>query len=207
MVVLMTPRLSFELEFHGPFRIATGGAKPGIDATVDHDVPLPATALKGVARHTASTVLGLRTAVVAEVFGDERRAAPWAWGDAEFPDGALVTSTQAQVRIDPETGTVDESARGLLFAEQLWCAPGSRATVEVEPIAALPPDDMARQAVVIIASMCAVHSLGSARRRGLGRVSVSLASATGLEQTGVDLGPSAWAESVAARIIEMRAGS
>lgn len=200
----MDTALRFALEFHGPFRIATGRAKPGLDATVDLDVPLPATALKGLARHSAASVLGLAPAVVAEVFGDERTPSPWAWGDTEFPVGALRTSTQAQVRIDPETGTAAGSERALLFAEQLWCSPGSRATVEVERTASIASDRLAPQAAVIIASMCAIHSLGSSRRRGLGRVSIVLESAAGLDGTGLDVDPSSrWAETVAERIIAM----
>lgn len=175
----MSVSLTFSIAFHGPFRVATGRAKPGVDASVDLANPLPATALKGLARHCAQVQLGVPPELVNAVFGTPVRPSPWGWSDAEFPPGALTSNVQAQVRIDPLTGTADSAERALMFGEQLWCRPGVVATVEVDCTTALSGDDLDDQLSVIVGSFCSVHSLGSSRRRGLGRVTIRLDNAHG----------------------------
>lgn len=51
-------RLTFEIEFHGPFRVGTGEAGPGVDATVHRQDLLPGSSLKGVMRSTARQLFG-----------------------------------------------------------------------------------------------------------------------------------------------------
>ena len=175
----MSVSLTFSIAFHGPFRVATGQAKPGVDASADLANPLPATALKGLARHAARVQLGLPPQLVDTVFGTPSHPSSWSWGDAEFPHDSLLNNIQAQVRIDPVTGTADASERALMFGEQLWCRPGTVATVEVDCTTVLSPDDLDDQATIIVGAFCSVHSLGSSRRRGLGRVTVRLNQAVG----------------------------
>lgn len=175
----MSVSLSFSIRFHGPFRVATGLAAPGVDATVDLRHPLPATAMKGLARHAARVQLALPSDLVDDVFGTAAHPSPWSWGDGQFPPGALVTSVQAQVRIDPTTGTAHAAERALLFGEQLWCKPNVTATLDVELTSALPRERLEDHLAVVVGAMCSVHSLGSSRRRGLGRVTVRLEGTTG----------------------------
>lgn len=191
----MSVSLQFSIQFHGPFRVATGQAKPGVDASVDITNPLPATALKGLARHAARVTLDLPGDLVDDVFGDASRPSPWGWSDAQFPAGALVADVQAQVRIDPATGTADASERALMFGEQLWCRPGSTAAVHIDAMSALDAERLADHVPVIVGALCSVHSLGSSRRRGLGRVTIRLEGAHG-PGTQALKGPN-WADDIA----------
>jgi len=193
--------LQFSLQFHGPFRVATGQARPGVDAAVDHSAPLPATSLKGLARHAAEHTLGLPEVLVDEVFGSPSQASPWWWSDAQFAEGDLHSNVQAQVRIDPLTGTAAADRRALMFGEQLWMTPGTTARIQIQNASAVPLERLGAQLATLVGSMCSVHALGASRRRGLGAVTIRLETATGPGTEalrGVN-----WAESVAASLIEM----
>lgn len=197
----MTTTLTFSAQFHGPFRVATGQARPGVDAAVDITAPLPATSLKGLTRHAARVHLGLPEDLVAEVFGSPSHGSVWWWSDAEFAPGSLHRSVQAQVRIDPITGTAAADQRALMFGEQLWAKPGTTAMIEVQSTAVIPNERRVAQVAAVIGSMCSVHALGSSRRRGLGTVTIRLASAHG---PGTEpFRGEQWAQAVAKILLEM----
>ena len=68
-----------------------------------------------------------------------------------------------------------------MFAEELWHDPQTTLpTFEVRCIRPLPAERLTQHAAVLIGAVCAVHSLGASRRRGLGWVTIGLHSATGL---------------------------
>ena len=180
-------RIEFEVEFHGPFRVATGTAARGMDVAVDPKNPVPASSLKGVMRAAAGQ-LGLPEAIIATIYGGSGSASPWAWGDAKF-----VTSPQlrARARVAIEDGSGVAVHGALWFSEEFWAA---RATFEVEQTSFLPPADLQRHALVLRASARAVGAIGSDRRRGFGWVSCKASNGA------IDDGE-------VARLLELRSGS
>ena len=61
--------LSFQVRFHGPFRVGTGHGREGVDAAIDPDDPLPASHLKGLMRASARKLLLPADSLLDEVFG------------------------------------------------------------------------------------------------------------------------------------------
>jgi hypothetical protein len=168
--------LTFQIELHGPFRIATGYARSGLDMAADLDQPLPATALKGLARHHAQHLLSLPGALVDATFGAAATPSPWRWDDADFQQ--LEAARRAQTAIDPNSGRpVDGSLR---IGEELWCPPGTKGQFRITQANRLANTDLSDQIVVLIAATCSVHSIGSDRRRGLGWCTVSLDDVSGV---------------------------
>lgn len=167
---------TFTITFHGPFHVGTGVPQRGLDATVDADCPLPASSLKGLMRAAAEHVLGVSTAITAEVFGDPapepgapahqtRRQSPWSWTDARF-DGVEI-SRHSRIRVD-DAGRV---GRGfLMLGQQVWA---KQAKYDVEPFLLLDPATEARHVLVLRAAARAVTSVGAGRHRGHGWVSVA----------------------------------
>ena len=161
--------MEFNIEFHGPFRIGTGVASRGMDETVDVDQPLPATALKGLMRASASQLLGDHP-LVAEVYGSSEQASPWSWTSGVVRNPQL--RQRARVALDPITGTAVDHA--LQFSEELWA---DGATFSVDQHGFVDPEAVADHALVLRASAAGVTSLGADRRRGFGWVSVRSADA------------------------------
>ncbi|MCW2914725.1 MAG: hypothetical protein JWN52_2793 [Actinomycetia bacterium] len=161
------------ITFHGPFRVATGSARAGLDITIDPDDLLPASSLKGVMRAAARQLLPGRPGLVDEVFGGKPRvqaraqSSPWHWTGAEFGEEPPIT-TRARVSIDHATGTARRNH--LLFGEEVWA---DTATFEITRRVPLALQDQRVHQVVLAASAAAVHALGADRRRGLGWVTLS----------------------------------
>ncbi|MQS06742.1 RAMP superfamily CRISPR-associated protein [Streptomyces alkaliphilus] len=154
------------IDFHGPFRVGTGRARPGAHATVDRLDPLPATSLKGLMRASATLLLPDRADLVDAVFGTPRGPSPWHWSGAEFPDGDRPRDmVRARVSIDPATGAARSGH--LLFAEELWA---HTATFTVTRTGILAEEDVRTHLTVLACAAAGVHTLGSGRRRGLGWV-------------------------------------
>lgn len=165
--------LSFEITFLSPFRISTGEAAPGLDATIDPDNPLPATSLKGVMRATACTLLGERAPIVDQVFGSAEQPCPWHWSDARPLGGWVPPSVTARLKIDTKTHTATRDM--LALAEETY-AP--RAVFQIMATAHLEPAQLELHGIVLAVVARATRSLGAARRRGLGWVSLSCTTVT-----------------------------
>ena len=155
--------MRFAVDFHGPFRVATGHAARGADASVDVASPLPAASLKGVMRASAELLLPRRHDLVELVFGSPRSPSPWSWSSASVPDASV--RKRARVAIDPDRHAALPGA--LLFAEEVWAR---TASFTVQPLARVA--DRRTHELVLLASAHGVHALGGDRRRGLGWVTV-----------------------------------
>lgn len=161
--------LHFEITFLTPFRVSTGEAAPGVDATIDLENPLPATSLKGVMRATASKLLGEEAPIIGQVFGSDEHPCPWHWSDARPVGGQWADrSVTARLKIDPDTHTATRDM--LVLAEEIF-AP--RAAFDIRVTERLEPDRLTLQCIVLAIAGRATRSLGAARRRGLGWVSLS----------------------------------
>lgn len=154
--------MRFQIAFHGPFRVGTGRAAPGVDVAIDPDDPLPATSLKGVMRAAAAALFG--NALTAEVFGSPATPSPWTWSPGNV---RYQRRRRARVAIDPETGTAVKGA--LVFSDELWA---DSAEFTVEARTALTSDAQRRHELVLAASASMVQGLGADRRRGFGWVSI-----------------------------------
>lgn len=155
------------IQFHGPFRVATGTPRPGLNNVVDHDVPLPASSLKGVMRQSAR-ILGVPVTLADAVFGTARIPSPWAWSNAVVEE--VEHTVRARVAIDPETGAARTDF--LAFGEEAW-APA--ATFEITRTGYLDPDTVENHLAVLACAAAGAHALGADRRRGLGWVSMTTA--------------------------------
>ncbi|MBT8225756.1 MAG: RAMP superfamily protein [Dactylosporangium sp.] len=169
--------MRFDITFLTPFRVASGRAGDGADATVDRGVPLPASSLKGVMRSAARDMLRLDPHLVNTVYGTGWSPSPWSWSDARpatetaggtgYRDMPADIRLRARIQIDPETGTARDGALAIseeVHADQLvftvtrtgWIKHGREL-----------------QERVLLASALAVTALGGDRRRGLGWVSIA----------------------------------
>jgi CRISPR/Cas system CSM-associated protein Csm3 (group 7 of RAMP superfamily) len=159
--------LRFVIDFLSPFRISTGEAAAGVDATIDTGDPLPATSIKGVMRATAKQLLGEQADLVGRVFGNAQRPCRWHWGDA-VPIGDSWASPQitARVRIDAATHTAKHDM--LALAEETTAARAEFVITRMEPVS-----DVEMHAAVLAIAARGTRSLGAARRRGLGWVSIT----------------------------------
>jgi len=172
VVGMSTPdELRFVIDFLGPFRVSTGEAAPGIDATVDQSDPLPATSLKGVMRATAKRLLGEKAPLVTAVFGGAGTPSPWHWSDAEARwHPPQIT---ARVQLDRETHTANPDM--LALAEETWAERAEFRVIRIGSLsggAGLAGDPVAHVAVLAIAGR-ATRSLGAGRRRGVGWVHIT----------------------------------
>ncbi|WP_416976973.1 RAMP superfamily CRISPR-associated protein [Streptomyces sp. T028] len=165
------------ITFHGPFRVATGTGRPGIDAAVDRDNLLPASTLKGIMRDSAERLLPGLPRLVEAVFGGPRHPTPWGWEAARFPQagsgGEPVVVTRARVRLDEDSGAALRDH--LLYAEDVWAHSAEFTITQHGPL----PDTAESDGVllerddhlaVLACAAAGVHSLGADRRRGLGWV-------------------------------------
>ncbi|MGH3902435.1 MAG: RAMP superfamily CRISPR-associated protein [Pseudonocardiaceae bacterium] len=171
--------LRFVIDFLSPFRVSTGQAAEGVDATIDRRDPLPATSLKGVMRATAKQLLGEEAPLVGEVFGDAKLPCRWHWGDA-VPTGQSWARPQitARVQIDPTTRTAKHDM--LALAEETTAARAEFVITRMGPV-----DDVGLHAAVLAIAARGTRSLGAARRRGLGWVSITCPDVT-LDRAAID---------------------
>jgi CRISPR/Cas system CSM-associated protein Csm3 (group 7 of RAMP superfamily) len=169
VVAVPVTRLTFEVIFHGPVRVGRGRAGVGVDDTVDPDVIVPGSSLKGLMRAEASVLLGGRQAdLVGEVFGTARQASPWHWNDirAASVDDDLVRSG-ARIRVYSTSGSTVDG--GLFSAEYRW---PRTARFDIQRFTALTDEDRERHELVLWAAALSVHSVGADRNRGYGWVDV-----------------------------------
>jgi hypothetical protein len=157
--------MKFGIWFHGPFAVSTGSAGRGADSTVNDDLPLPESSIKGVMLAAARTV-GFPSHLIDEVFGAQRKQSPWSWGPVEF-NGPIVRQQRARVAIDQATGTAKKHA--LAFVEQHWA---ESATFDILPMRYIDPAVVSDHEVVLAVAGASVESLGAERRRGSGWVSI-----------------------------------
>ena len=100
--------MRFGIEFHTPFRVASGRAGDGSDVTVDPGALLPASSVKGVMRSAARDLLKFPAAMVETVFGTAWQPSPWAWSDVHVLDTAgnlPGIRPRARIQVDAHTGT------------------------------------------------------------------------------------------------------
>jgi len=167
----MTPfQQSFQVEFLGPFRVATGNTVSGFDVAVSDD-PLPSTSLKGAMRATARRLIGAGHPLIAEVFGSEGDGGAWAWTSADFSQCSLSLSGRSRIAIDPATKTVVESA--LVRAQHYEVTNAATAIFHVEPLQRVPESRVDDHLVLLRASALGTQSVGSDRNRGFGWVRVT----------------------------------
>ncbi len=157
------------ITFHGPFRVATGLGRPGIDAAVDRDNLLPAATLKGVMRDAAERLLPGLPHLVGQVFGSPRQPTAWAWEAARFPAEPVV-ATRARVKVDEEAGAARRDH--LIHGEEVWARTAEFTVTQHGPLPDTggPPLDGDGHLAVLACAAAGVHSLGAGRRRGLGWV-------------------------------------
>ncbi|MGW8555850.1 RAMP superfamily CRISPR-associated protein [Streptomyces tubercidicus] len=166
------------ITFHGPFRVATGTGRPGVQATVDENDLLPASTLKGIMRDSAERLLPGAPGLVTAVFGGRRQPTPWAWEGARFPNEAPVVRMRAQVSLNEETGAAKRDH--LLLGEDVWARSAVFDIVQYGPLpharlpgssgSGRPPLSRDDHLTVLACAAAGVHSLGAGRRRGLGWV-------------------------------------
>ncbi|PZS26365.1 MAG: RAMP superfamily protein [Pseudonocardiales bacterium] len=179
VVTVNVNELHFVIDFLSPFRVSTGQPAAGVDATIDTDDALPATSLKGVMRATAKHVLGEEADLVGAVFGDAKQPCPWHWGDA-VPTGGLWGRPQvtARVRIDAASHTATRDM--LALTEETTAARAEFVLTRMAPVT-----DIELHAAVLAMVARATRSLGAARRRGLGWVSITCPDVT-LDRAAVE---------------------
>lgn len=158
------------MTFHGPFRVATGTGRPGIDTAVDRDNLLPASSLKGVMKDSAERLLPGLTGLVEAVFGGPRCPTAWGWGAAGFGDEQPVVTRRARVALDETSGAAKRDH--LLYGEEVWASTAEFTVTQHGPLPE--PDgpalDRDGHLAVLACAAAGVHSLGAGRRRGLGWV-------------------------------------
>lgn len=165
----MTEVLSFEIHFHGPFRVATGAAEDGLDAVLDMSDPLPGSSLKGLMRDVAEALLRADSRLINQVFGSEADESPWVWCGA-LPVGTSWgrASVRTRLEIDDETHT---AKRDLVAFSQIL-EPVGPARFEIMRRGAVAPGALSAHTSLLRASAAGVKHVGAERRRGLGWVTV-----------------------------------
>ena len=158
---------AFRIVFHSWFRVGAAYPRDGVDVTVDHDDPLPATHLKGVMRAEARWLAGLgygNTRLIDAVFGTPSNSSPWRWSLVE-PSRSWKYDTRQRTAIDDESHTAlkDHTVSG----ELVW-APAATFTL----VQQCEVDDVQAQLTLLRVAGASVHAVGAWRRRGLGTVSV-----------------------------------
>lgn len=158
-------QLEFSIRFHSPFAVATGVARDGMDTSIDHDNPLPSTAIKGLLK-AQLLHLNVPEKTVASIFHHGEDSG-WIFSDAEIhrsPDTGDGVNLWTRVKVS-EGGRAEQ--RMLMVGEQAGADTGSF-TITWDGAGAAPAD----QVRALRAAARCVTSLGSHRRRGLGWVSI-----------------------------------
>ncbi len=182
--------LSFQVRFHGPFRVGTGHGREGVDASIDPDDPLPASHLKGLMRASARGLLPRADPLLDQVFGArrDRGTSPWAWDSARPQSGSwhdVTVRNTVRISIDDDCGTAVPDH--LLVGAQLWPDVGFRATFTVTRAGAVPPTELPRHEALLRVAARATMMLGAQRRRGLGWVTIRPDSADDRERVKSDV--------------------
>lgn len=157
------------MKFHGPFRVSTGEARPGVHSTVDpHDL-LPASSLRGVMRDSAERLLPGLPGLIETVFGGKHQPCVWAWESARFNEKPVVTR-RARVALDQDTGTAKHSH--LQLGEEVWARQAEFSVTRHAILPDSPGPEMTEEdhLAVLACAAAGVHHLGANRRRGLGWV-------------------------------------
>lgn len=162
-------KIAMTIEFHGPFRVATGTATREAAISVDDQEPLPTESVKGVMRASAQQLLPHRANLIDEVFGSSgrRSASPWHWGSVHIAEPFHIES-RTRIAIDPATRVADPGA--LARTEEVWA---QQANFVIRQRLPLSEQQRFRHDVVLRAAASGVHSLGASRRRGFGWVSIT----------------------------------
>ncbi|SHJ61035.1 hypothetical protein SAMN02745244_02881 [Tessaracoccus bendigoensis DSM 12906] len=187
-------RLTFKVDFHGPFIVSTGSASDSLDHTVDEEEPFPSSELKGLLRAHAKTWLGIPERVVGEIFGTATANGAWIFSSVsvqkmqQIDDLApgLDPSIWNRVTVDSD-GRAQE--RALVSGRQVWASEGEFAATW-DGAGEVPTAHM----LVIRAAARDIVSVGMNRRRGFGWVTVT------------DLEPWSEADSLALHDIRMTNG-
>ncbi|GAB1512569.1 RAMP superfamily CRISPR-associated protein [Actinophytocola sp. KF-1] len=170
--------VEFRIAFAAPFRVSTGHARPGVDAGIDRDTPLPATSLKGLMRATAGQLLGEKHPLVAAVFGSVHAPSPWSWSDATpAGDGWRKPVIASRVRIG-EDHVADHDMLGSAEVTQ-----AAAATFSITQCGHLTDEALALHRALLAVAGQATRSLGANRRRGLGWVHITCTSDPPTEDT------------------------
>jgi len=182
--------LSFQVRFHGPFRVGTGRGHDGVDAAIDPDDPLPASHLKGLMRASARKLLLPADSLLDEVFGAgrDRGNSPWAWDSARPGSGSwhdVTVRNTVRISIDDDSGTVVPDH--LLVGAQLWPDACFRATFTVTRAGAVPPAVLPRHEALLRIAAQATTALGAQRRRGLGWITIRPDGADDRERVKTDM--------------------
>lgn len=159
--------MKFEIEFHAPFRVASGRAGDGSDTTVDRAALLPASSLKGLMLSAARDLLKFPHSQVDAVFGTAWQPSPWGWSDAAMTEEARIRQ-RTRIRIDPATGTVVPGA--LLVADEVLAA---RAEFSIDRTGWIEPAQAGLHETILLAAARSVTAVGGDRRRGSGWVTVT----------------------------------
>jgi CRISPR/Cas system CMR subunit Cmr4 (Cas7 group RAMP superfamily) len=179
--------VKFEIQFHTPFRVATGRAGDGADSKVDRSALLPASSLKGIMRSAARDTLCLDPGWIDAVYGAAWSPSPWGWSHAEpvnnaQPDGTASTRLRARIQVTAETSTVTNGA--LAIAEEVLA---HRATFTITRTGWIDKMHQTSHEQILLASARAVTALGGDRRRGLGWVSLTSVDPPWRPETADDL--------------------
>lgn len=158
------------INFHGPFRVATGTGRPGIDAAVDRNNLLPASSLKGLMRDSAERLLPGLPRLVEAVFGGPHHPTPWGWAAARFTGEQPVVAARARVSLDEDLGAAKRDH--LFYGEEVWARAAEFTINQHGPLPETdsPPLDLDGHLAVLACTAAGVHSLGAERRRGMGWV-------------------------------------
>ncbi|MGB7983281.1 MAG: RAMP superfamily CRISPR-associated protein [Candidatus Nanopelagicales bacterium] len=159
--------INVTVAFHAPIRISTGTARDGIDASALADY-VPGSSLKGAMRAAGRVRLGLPEPVLTRLFGDTGVASAWSWDDLAYgPESRLTT----RVRIPVSIGGA-ASRGGMLVAEEVWVPADSTPSFSIHRQA--PRGEVQPQDELLLGGCArAVKSLGAARRRGMGWVTMT----------------------------------
>jgi hypothetical protein len=173
--VVAVNELSFQVRFHGPFRVGTGRGRDGVDAAIDLDDPLPASHLKGLMRASARALLPPVDPLLDQVFGAgrDRGNSPWAWDSAHPASGSwreMTVRNTVRISIDDDCGTAVPDH--LLVGAQLWPDVGLRATFTITRAGAVPAAALPRHEAMLRLAARATTALGAQRRRGLGWITI-----------------------------------
>lgn len=166
--------ITFSVRFHQPFLVGGGSAGQGLDATARADTVLPASSLKGAMRYSCVQVLGIRSALINDIFGQEGRVGgrvgggAWAWTDVG-PADAFCRWARARNRIDAKAGVVRPEA--LALTEEVWQRT-DEAAFSVEQLSPLSTQEREQHVVVLQAAAWGVTALGSWRNRSMGSVTI-----------------------------------
>lgn len=159
------------ITFHQPFLISSGLSSDGVDLRARADAKVPAASIKGVMRAAARDILELNAGLVEQVFGRPGRKGTWAWTHAGSAED-FTTWTRTRNRLDAATHTTVEEA--LAVTDEVY-AKGPVAFA-IEPLGALETDHL----LLLVAAAFAVPSIGSGRNRGMGTVTMRMASPAGI---------------------------